>query len=58
MLTIYQSVDSLCRNGADAQYNNTQKSYNFTTNMLIAYLSTIALTLKLLFKKFDITCSV
>ena len=36
--TIRESVDSLCRDGADAQY--MQKPYNFTTNTLIAYLST------------------
>ena len=34
-------VDSLCRNGADSQHMQylKQKPYNFTTNMLNAYLS-------------------
>ena len=31
---IRESVDSLCRNGANAQYMQKQKLYNFTTNML------------------------
>ena len=34
---IRESVDSLCRDGADAQYFK-QKPYNFTTNTLKAYL--------------------
>ena len=40
-VAIRESVDSLCRNGADAQYMQylKQKPYNFTTNMLNAYLS-------------------
>ena len=33
--SIRESVDSLCRDGADVQ----QKPYNFTTSMLKAYLS-------------------
>ena len=39
---IRESVDSLCRDGADAQYMQyltEQMSYNFTTNTLKVYLS-------------------
>ena len=38
---IRESVDSLCRDGADVQYNAIlkQKPYNFTTNTQKAYLS-------------------
>ena len=39
---IRESVDSLCRDGADAQYTQyliKQKPYNFTTNTQKAYLS-------------------
>ena len=36
--SIRESVDSLCRDGLDAQY--MQKPYNFSTNTLNAYLST------------------
>ena len=40
LLSIRESVDSLCRDGADAQYMQyKQKPYNFTTNTLKAYLS-------------------
>ena len=40
-LIIRESVNSLCRDGADAQYMQylKQKPYNFTTNTLKAYLS-------------------
>ena len=41
-IIIRESVDSLCRDGADAQYMqyfNKQKPYNSTTNTLKAYLS-------------------
>ena len=40
-LCIRESVDSLCRDGADAQYMQylLQKPYNVTTNTLNAYLS-------------------
>ena len=46
-LTIRESVDSLCRDGADAQYMQyfKQKPYNFTTNTLKAYLSAQAFSL-------------
>ena len=37
LLFIRESVDSLCRDGADVQY--MQKPYNFTTNTLKTYLS-------------------
>ena len=43
-LIIRESVDSLCRDGANAQYMQ-QKPYNFTTNTLKAYLSTQASSL-------------
>ena len=38
---IRESVDSLCRDGADVQYMQyfKQKPYTFTTNTLKAYLS-------------------
>ena len=45
---IRESVDSLCRDGADAQYMQyilKQKLYNFTTNTLKAYLSVQASSL-------------
>ena len=47
LLFIRESVDSLCRDGTDAQYMQhlKQKSYNFTTNTLKAYLSTQASSL-------------
>ena len=46
--SIRESVDSLCRDGADAQYMELtlkQKLYNFTTNTQKAYLSTQASSL-------------
>ena len=44
---ISESVDSLCRDGADAQYMQyfKEKPYNFTTNTLKAYLSTYSSSL-------------
>ena len=44
---VRESVDSLCRDGADAQYMQyfKQKPYNFTTNTLKAYLSAQASSL-------------
>ena len=38
----WELVDSLCRDGADAQYMQyyEQKLYNFSTDTLNAYLST------------------
>ena len=48
MVHIRESVDSLCRDGADTQYVYTilkQKPHNFTTNMLKAYLHTQASSL-------------
>ena len=35
---IREFVDSLCRDGADAQYIYKKKPYNFTTNALKAHL--------------------
>ena len=40
---IRESVDSLCRDGADMQYMQ-QKPYNFTTNTLKAYLIIITIS--------------
>ena len=43
---ITESVDSLCKDGADTIYAILkQKQYNFTTNTLIAYLSAQASSL-------------
>ena len=44
---IRESVDSLCRDDANVKYMQylKQKPYNFTTNMLKAYLSTQASSL-------------
>ena len=42
VLLIRESVDSLCRDGADAQYMqylSKTEPYNFTTNTLKGYLS-------------------
>ena len=45
-LFIRESVDSLCRDGPDAQYMQfKQKPYNFTTNTLKAYLSALSSSL-------------
>ena len=42
---IRESIDSLCRDGPDAQYILKQKPYNFTPNVLKTYLSTQASSL-------------